>query len=181
MDLGVKNGTVRILEHDPKWADEASRMINHLKTFLTGDDFLDFEHVGSTAIKGIPAKPIVDIAVAIKDESVVEKYKDIMLENGFTFLGKVTDDNWMYHIGHKGQDDRTHHIHFVVAGTKRWILYLAFRDYLNANPDAAKRYADLKRSLSTTYANDRLVYRNMKDPLITQLDIEAMEWYKNNK
>ena len=96
MDLGVKNGTVRILEHDPKWADEASRMINHLKTFLTGDDFLDFEHVGSTAIKGIPAKPIVDIAVAIKDESVVEKYKDIMLENGFTFLGKVTDDQKNY-------------------------------------------------------------------------------------
>ena len=120
LDLGVVNGTVRLLEHNPCWKDEAERMIRELQTYLNGDDIFGFQHVGSTSIPGIPAKPIIDIAVAVRGEESVEKYRQVMEDRGFTYLGKVDTDDWMYYIGHPGKNDRTHHIHFITAGSRTW-------------------------------------------------------------
>ena len=176
LDLGVVNGKVRLLEHDPRWKEEAERMIRELRTYLNGDDIFGFQHVGSTSIPGIPAKPIIDIAVAVKGEETVEKYRPVMEARGFTLLGKVNTDNWMYYIGHPGQNDRTHHIHFVTAGSKAWDNYINFRDYLTANEGPRKEYEELKRKLSEIKANERKAYHDLKEPLIKRLIAEAREW-----
>ncbi|MBR2258873.1 MAG: GrpB family protein [Blautia sp.] len=178
MELGVVNGTVRLAEHDPAWAEEAARMIAHLQEILRDPDILEYQHVGSTAIRGILAKPIVDIAAAIRDYSVVERWRDRLEAEGFQYLGKVTDDDWMYHIGHPGRNDRTHHLHFVTAGSARWIKYVSFRDYLNAVPAAAERYGNLKRSLAETLAGERKQYHAAKVSLIDELEAEAFAWWE---
>ena len=138
------------------------------------------QHVGSTAIEGIPAKPIIDIAVAIESPASVERYRAALEAEGFTYLGKVTDDDWMFHIGHPGRNDRTHHVHMITAGSRRWVLYLAFRDYLNAVPEAAKLYGDLKRELSGTMGDQRKLYHDKKAPLIDRLEADAFAWWEAN-
>ena len=178
MELGVVEGTVRLAEHDPAWADEAKRMIAYLKEILVGQDIYDYQHVGSTSIRNIPAKPIRDIAVAIKDESVVEKCRKSMTDAGFQYLGEISADDWMYFTGHPGQNDRTHHIHFVTAGSEAWIYYLAYRDYLNADQEAAAKYAALKRELTEKYKDQRRTYHEMKVPLIEELQKEAIRWWR---
>ena len=99
-----------------------------------------------------------------------------MEARGFTLLGKVNTDDWMYYIGHPGQNDRTHHIHFVTAGSRAWDDYINFRDYLTANEEPRKEYEELKRRLSETKANERKAYHDLKAPLIIRLIEEAREW-----
>lgn len=181
MELGVVEGTVRICEHDDAWAGEAQRTIEYYKELLKDQDISEYQHVGSTAIKGIPAKPIIDIAAAIKDESVVEKCRQTLLDAGYKYLGKVNDDDWMYYTGHPGQNDRTHHLHLVTEGSLQWLNYVAFRDYLNAFPEKAKIYEDLKRKLAATMADKRKEYHDMKIPVINQLQEESYVWWENRK
>lgn len=181
MELGVIEGTVRLAEHDPEWAEEAKRTIACLKDLLKGQEISDYQHVGSTSIISIPAKPIIDIAVAIKDESVVGKCEKVMTDAGYKYLGKIADDDWMYYIGHPGQNDRTHHIHFVTQGSDAWIGYLAFRDYLNANPAAAKKYEDTKRALAKELQNERKKYRDGKGVVVDELEKEALKWWNSKQ
>lgn len=177
MELGLVEGTVKLCEHDSEWADEAARTIEYLKQLLKDQDILEYQHVGSTSINGIPAKPIIDIAAAISDESVVEKCKDTFEAEGFKYLGKVQDDDWMYYIGHPGQNDRTHHVHLVTAGSRTWKAYIAFRDYLNTFPDEAKKYEDIKRKAAEQNINKRKEYHKMKSPVIDELEMKAIEWF----
>ncbi len=180
MELGVTEGIVMLAEHDPRWREEAAKMIQMLQGFLTGPDFLDFQHVGSTAIHGIPAKPIIDIAVAIREPEVVDRWRPAMEERGFQYLRKVTDDDWMFFIGHPGQNDRTHHIHFVTAGSERWDRYIYFRDYLNAAPADAERYGSLKRTLAVEMPSERRAYNAGKEGLILELEEKARRWRREN-
>ena len=180
MELGVTEGVVRLAEHDPRWHGAAEAMIRRLREFLTGSDFLDFQHVGSTAINGIPAKPIVDIAVAIREPEAVARWRSVMEEHGFQYLRKVTEDDWMFYTGHPGQNDRTHHIHFVTAGSERWDRYIYFRDYLNAVPADAERYGSLKRALAVEMPSERRAYNAGKEDLILELEAKARRWRKEN-
>ena len=173
MSLGLKRGTVRLEPHDTAWDDVAREVISLLWNVL-GGDAVDIQHVGSTAIPLIDAKPIIDIAVAVRQPEDLEGYDDMLEERGVIFRKTERDDDRFYVMG--DAESRSCHIHMVPADGKKWRNYIAFRDYLNVNPDAAGRYCELKRELAGRYADDREAYTEGKAGLITYLLNEARTW-----
>lgn len=149
--IGLERGTIKLINHEKEWEIEAQKTICRLYTIL-GSVARNIQHVGSTSIPAIKAKPIIDIAVA------VEKFEDVLaleveLKNdGFYYRPDASiNDQLLFACGsfYDGSGDlQTHFIHVVLADSMEWINYINFRDYLNTMPRVAKAYEDLKISLA---------------------------------
>ena len=177
MKIGLEVGTVHLETHNPIWEEMAKEMIVTLRNIL-GEDAKDIQHVGSTAIKTIKAKPIVDLAIAVESLDIALKHKDELEKNGIHYVGEINKGQVMYDIGNYDANVRTHHIHFVIADSSEWKDYLNMRDYLNAKPEIAAEYAHIKEMSATKYANNRKEYSNAKDSIIKRILKEAEEWRK---
>lgn len=151
--LGLKRGTVQLCEHEKEWEIEAQNTIARLKEIL-GDVIKDIQHVGSTSILTIKAKPIIDIALAVDDFDDILAYEKQLKDAGFYYRPNAQAsirDQLLFACGnyYDGTGDlQTHFIHVVLTGSMDWINYINFRDYLNKTPSAAKAYEDLKVSLA---------------------------------
>lgn len=132
--IGLKSGTVKLVQHQEEWHENAENVISVLKQLL-GDTALDIQHVGSTAICSIHAKPIIDIAVAVHDIKDILPYIEVLKQHNIFFHeGAVAGE--VFFVMEDG-DIRTHHIHIVNRNGTGWSNYISFRDYLNANPEKA--------------------------------------------
>lgn len=151
--IGLKRGTVQLCEHEKEWEIEAQNTIARLKEIL-GDVIKDIQHVGSTSILTIKAKPIIDIALAVDDFEDILSYEKQLKDAGFYYRPNAQAslrDQLLFACGnyYDGTGDlQTHFIHVVLTGSMDWINYINFRDYLNKTPSAAKEYEDLKVSLA---------------------------------
>lgn len=151
--IGLKRGTVQLCEHEKEWEIEAQNTIARLKEIL-GDVIKDIQHVGSTSILTIKAKPIIDIAVAVDEFDDILVYEKELKDAGFYYRPNAQAslrDQLLFACGnfYEGTGDlQTHFIHVVLTGSMDWINYINFRDYLNRTPSVAKEYEDLKVSLA---------------------------------
>lgn len=151
--IGLKRGTVKLCSHEKEWEFEAQKTISLLKSIL-GDIIKDIQHVGSTSIPSIKAKPIIDIAVAVDNFKSVLSLKQELKENGFYYRPSAQtslNNQLLFACGsyYDGMGElQTHFIHFVLTDSMEWINYINFRDYLINTPDAAKEYEELKISLA---------------------------------
>lgn len=145
MQLGLKRDEVKLVEYTPAWKDEFTRVKNELLQNVKLAEN-QIEHIGSTAIKDMPAKPILDILVGIADLNNVDESIFTGLKNcGFLRLkverpeeiifAKFTDHTY---------EEKTHYIHLVEYGSQLWTNFIFFRDYLNANDIARKKYLEIK-------------------------------------
>ena len=166
--LGLKKGAVKLYDHEQEWEFEAQNTIFLLKSIL-GEIIVDIQHVGSTAIPSIKAKPIIDIAVAVNDFNNFLKHENELKINGFHYIPTNENSQLLFACGtyYEGTgDNQTHFIHVVLNGSMQWINYINFRDYLNINIDLAKEYEALKIALSKS-AKDRTEYTLGKHEFIT--------------
>lgn len=151
--IGLKRGTVKLCEHDKEWEVEALNTISRLKKIL-GNVIKDIQHVGSTSISSIKAKPIIDIAVAVDDFNDILAFEEALKNDGFYYrpnAGASINNQLLFACGsyYDGTGElQTHFIHVVLNNSMEWINYINFRDYLNSTPSAAKEYEDLKMSLA---------------------------------
>lgn len=151
--IGLKRGTVKLCEHEKAWEIEAQNTMVRLKKIL-GDVIKDIQHVGSTSILTIKAKPIIDIALAVDDFKDILAYEEALKEEGFYYRPKAQaslGNQLLFACGsyYDGSGDlQTHFIHVVLTGSMDWIDYINFRDYLNSTPAVAKAYENLKVSLA---------------------------------
>lgn len=149
--LGLKRGTVKLCEHEKEWEIEAQNTISRLSKIL-GDVAKDIQHVGSTSILSIKAKPIIDIAVAVDDFNAVLTFEKELKDEGFYYRPQTDlGEQLLFASGslYEGTGDlQTHFIHVVRTNSMDWINYINFRDYLNSNPSVAKEYEKLKVSLA---------------------------------
>lgn len=151
--IGLKRGTVQLCEHEKEWEIEAQNTIARLKEIL-GDGIKDIQHVGSTSILTIKAKPIIDIAIAVDNFDDILAYEKELKDAGFYYRPNTLAalrDQLLFACGsfYEGTGDlQTHFIHVVLTGSMDWINYINFRDYLNKTPSAAKEYEALKVSLA---------------------------------
>ena len=173
--LGLKRGTVELLPHQPEWDAQACAAIALLKRLL-GDAAVDIQHVGSTAIPAIHAKPIVDIAVGVRALEDTLSHIESLERAGVLYRGEDHPSQQLFVMGNDERDIRTHHIHVVPWKGLAWNHYIAFRDYLNAFPEKAREYDALKRSLAARFADDRPRYTAGKQALIDRLLLEAETW-----
>lgn len=165
MPLGLKRGTVHLEPHDKQWDEIAAQTIKTLKSIL-GDDAIDIQHIGSTAIPAIKAKPIIDIVVGTTDFERIMSHNEQLENEGIFYRGSDVEHQVLYVIGDMEKDIRTHHIHVVKWNGTEWKNYIHFRDYLNANENMALQYQKLKEELESKYADDRVTYTNGKQDMI---------------
>ena len=149
--VGLQRGTVKLYDHEETWEIEARSTIARLKTIL-GDTARDIQHVGSTAILSIKAKPIIDIAVAVDDFANILAFEPKLKADGFHYRPNTNIENQLLFASgsyYEGTGEiQTHFIHVVRTDSTEWKNYIRFRDYLNCTPSAAKEYEDLKVALA---------------------------------
>jgi GrpB-like predicted nucleotidyltransferase (UPF0157 family) len=165
--LGLEKGFVRLLPHTEEWhqmfAEEKARLQDAIGEFVVG-----IEHVGSTSVCGIAAKPILDIAIAITDKATGEKCVAPLENIGYVYRGENGIPGRFYFV--KGSSERrTHHLHMLLAGSDELRNHLAFRDYLLQNSDAAAEYDRLKKELANKYGNDRDAYLDGKAEFVEKI------------
>lgn len=177
--IGLKRGTVRLVPYMTEWQNEASKAINMLKNILK-DDAVGIEHVGSTAIKDISSKPIIDIVVGVKNFYDIIKHNDELRENAVVYRGSDNENQLLYVMGDFSKDTRTHHIHVVIWNDKEWNDYIRFRDFLNNNKEYARAYEDKKLELAKIYADNRGEYTLKKNDMINEILSKARERNKKN-
>lgn len=154
--IGLNRGSVRIVVYQPTWRflfeEEAARLRAAL-----GERLLQVEHIGSTAIEGMSAKPLVDIMGAIRGLADVEALVPLVEALGYDYKRDDPRPNRAFFA--KGPPSRrTHHLHLAELGTAYWEESILFRDYLRKHSEAAKAYAELKRRLAGEYPGDRGSY-----------------------
>ncbi|MEA3188229.1 MAG: hypothetical protein QOD99_2059 [Chthoniobacter sp.] len=160
---------VRIVAHDSRWAAqfvaERSRLLNLLPGHLTA-----LEHIGSTAVPRLAAKPIIDILAGVSSISEADALLEPLYAQGYEtsaeFNATLPDRRWlMRHAFGR----RTHHLHLVVFGGPQWVLHLQFRDLLRADAAIAARYERLKQELAEQYRRDRDAYTHAKTAFINEV------------
>lgn len=173
--LGLKRGTVVLYPHRMQWDETAQETIRLLNELLK-DVAIDIQHVGSTAIRNVCAKPIIDIAVGVRSLEAMKPYIALLEQNGVIFRKEDVSEQLLFVIGDMEKEIRTHHIHVVQWDSAAWNNYINFRDYLNAFPECAKEYDVLKKKLASEYADNRGVYTAGKHDLIDKLLKQAYLW-----
>ena len=156
--IGLKRGTVKLFNHEKGWELEAQITIFRLYKIL-GTVARDIQHVGSTSILAIKAKPIIDIVVAVDDFKDVLALESELGNDGFYYRPNVNiKDQLLFACGSYYDGTgylQTHFIHVVLTNSMEWTNYINFRDYLNKMPTVAKEYEDLKTSLAAATPVDK--------------------------
>ncbi len=163
--LGVREGEVRLVEHDPAWAGCFRRERLRLRRAL-GPRLLAVEHIGSTAVPGLPAKPIIDLAIRVRRFRNLPSLIHLLAALGYRHQGEHGLPGRQFFV--RG-DPVTHHLHVVAARSPHWAVWLALRDRLRADPAARARYAAGKRRLARRFAHRRADYTRGKTPLVQAL------------
>ena len=134
---------------------------------IFGDLAIEIEHIGSTAIKGLSAKPIIDIAVGINKLEDFEKVKNELKKDPYS-IKEYSDDGEI--LIRKGtEDNRTHFIHVMEINSKRYKDTIIFRNYLRKHEEAMKEYESLKKELARKYADNRKMYTSSKNEYIKKI------------
>ena len=170
------DGTVEVVDHDPAWPGrfEAERAL------LVGAAprlFLSVEHVGSTAIPEMPAKPTIDIlAIAPSVEGVLD-HRPLLAAAGYDHRpGSFPEDDRHLFFRKVRDGNRVAHLHVHEPGSPQVDEYRLFLAFLRADTGAAARYAALKRDLAARYADRRQYYVEAKHAEVDLLMIEARRW-----
>lgn len=159
--IGLKRGTVKLLPHNPKWSDLFEREKKILLNALDGL-VVDIQHIGSTSIPGIPAKPIIDISIGIKSMKNSRDFIKIFEDLGYEYRPDFGGPNIQLLFVKGPEEKRTHYIHLMKYNGGIWKNDLIFRDFLRRNKARAEEYAELKKELAKKFANDRTNYTASK-------------------
>jgi GrpB-like predicted nucleotidyltransferase (UPF0157 family)/SAM-dependent methyltransferase len=161
--LGLERGSVRVVAPDPAWPALYRAEKERLAACIAEADLapLIFEHVGSTAIPGLVAKPIIDLMAAYEAEADPRVYFDALRDAGYEHRGpQGAPERELFVRGSAAR--RTHHLNLARAGGTFWHDHLAFRDRLRREPEAVAAYSALKRRLAAEHATDRGQYTAAK-------------------
>lgn len=170
--LGVKRGTVTLSPYDPEWEFEFEKekalLLEHF-----GARIKAIEHIGSTAIPGIPAKPIIDMNIAVDSIDEIDDFIAGLQQLGYEYIPERRYADRQFFP--KGPAEcRTHHLNLVELESETgWKNALRFRDYLRTHTDAREAYRILKETLAEQYANDREGYTEQKSAFVHSILAKA--------
>lgn len=152
--------------------EEEAKLIDH----IMGSEILEIYHIGSTSVRGLMAKPIIDIMPVVKDISQIDRFNSAMVAIGYEPKGENGIIGRRYF--QKGGDMRSHHVHIYESGSSEIERHLAFRDFLQVHEGIAKQYGDLKKELSLRFPYDIQSYIKGKERLVIEIEQKALVWYR---
>jgi GrpB-like predicted nucleotidyltransferase (UPF0157 family) len=170
-EAGAGGERIRVVSYDPLWPSlfdaEAARLSHAL-----GEIAVRIEHIGSTAVPGLAAKPVIDIQISVEALEPPTPYSGPLESTGY--------GNWrdVHEPDHRFCRDkpRRHHVHLAVAGGDLEPLRPLFRDYLVAQPQVARKYGELKVNAAATHGHDRDAYTLSKSEFIEEALSNARVW-----
>ena len=170
--MSTQEAPVEIVAYDSSWpelfAREAVLLHSTLNRWLAGP----IEHIGSTAIPGLAAKPVIDIIAAVRTLESSRSAIDALGDVGYCYAPyRAEQEHWFCK---PSPAVRTHHLHLVPFESEQWRGAIAFRDYLRANAQIAADYERLKRNLARQYQFDREAYTEAKAPFIDRVTSLAL-------
>lgn len=150
---------------DPSWPkrfrEEASRV-----EALFREQHVELHHIGSTAIRGIHAKPVIDMLLLASDIEIVDRASAAMVGLGYEAMGEFGIAGRRYFRLNNAEGIRTHQLHAFARGSDDANRHLAFRDYMNRHLSIAEEYSRLKQQLAGQHPNDMAAYMDGKDAFI---------------
>lgn len=165
---------IEVVDYRPEWETMFKEESKKIKKIL-GKNCVGVYHIGSTSVKGLPAKPIIDIMPVVKDISLVDAHNGEFEALGYECRGEFGIPGRRFFA--KGGDNRTHHIHIFEQSNQTDIQrHIAVRDYLNAHSDTAAEYAALKKQLAAEFPFDNDGYCDGKDEYMKSLEEKALHW-----
>lgn len=192
-------------EYNPIWKEQFESIKKELEKSI---GFLqpEIEHIGSTSVEGLSAKPIIDMMIGVRNETELDQIPPLLLGKDYVyyekyneempyrrFFIKLTDKPQILgfpEIIHPGDEIpeelhnhqlRIAHIHTIPTSSEHWLRHLAFRDYLRSHPKVKEEYQQLKEKLSKREWIDGNDYNDGKDPFIKREEENAIRWYLNNQ
>ena len=164
---------VIITDYDPQWPvlfeEERDKILS-----VVGHIIVAIEHIGSTAVPGLGAKPIIDIMVAVRRLVDARECIEPLKSVGYEYMPEYEAEMPERRYFHKGSPGgRTCHLHMVELARDFWERHLLFRDYLRTHPDVSRQYCRLKKELAAKYGSDRAAYTEAKTQFIRSVEDQA--------
>jgi GrpB-like predicted nucleotidyltransferase (UPF0157 family) len=164
--LGLERGLVKLEPYNEKWSklfdEERELLSSRLKELI-----IAIEHVGSTSIEGLFAKPIIDIAIGVSSLDVIIELKEIVKALGYVEVPVSIEGK---HVFARYKEKKiTHFLHVMIYNQNLWIDQISFRDYLRSDLDAKIEYIKLKEELANKYPNNVISYTNEKKKFVDNI------------
>jgi GrpB-like predicted nucleotidyltransferase (UPF0157 family) len=177
---------IEIVPYREEWQEEFRALAARLREGL-GDLALRIDHIGSTAVPGLPAKDVIDIQVTVASLEPAEPIREGLARTGFVLRDDIGDDHrppgeegpeedWLKRFAREAPGEKRTHIHLRRQGRRNQRYALLFRDYLRAHPLMAEAYARLKVQIAHFHHDDRDAYVEIKDPAVDLIALPAEEW-----
>lgn len=192
-------------KYNPSWKKQFTSLKNELEENL-GFLHPEIEHIGSTSVEGLSAKPIIDIMVGVQNENDLDAVPPLLQGKNYVYYDMYNKDMpyRRFFIRLKDQPQnlgfpeiifsendipeklhdhslRIAHIHVIPVSSEHWLRHIAFRDYLRTHPDVKDEYQQLKENLSKKEWYDGNDYNEGKDPFIKREEQKAIQWYLNRQ
>ena len=165
---------VRIVAYDPEWRVQAGEELRRLKEVL-GAVAVRLEHIGSTAVPGLAAKPIIDLQLSVVAIEPRARYVEPLERLGYLFAPSPESPD-RHFFAKPPERPRSHHLHVCEVASDHELRHLVVRDFLRTHNDEAARYAVLKREVVARHPQDRLAYIAAKDAYVAGLEERALAW-----
>ena len=170
-----RNEPVAIVEYDALWPKMFAWISTRLAQGL-GDRAVRIDHVGSTSVPGLAAKPVIDVQISVPDAEDDAAYLAPIEAEGFEMRWIETGHRY---LRPPPELPRLWQVHVCSAGGEWERVHILFRDYLRSHPDAAADYVAVKREMAEKHRLDAIAYNDAKGPFIVGVVAKAEEWAKN--
>jgi GrpB-like predicted nucleotidyltransferase (UPF0157 family) len=172
--MDVTRAPVEVFDHDPQWP----KMFDREKTLILnalGNKVISIEHIGSTSVPGLGAKPIIDIMVSVRVLSDAKRCIRPLESIGYEYVPEYEDSIPERRYFRKGPNkpNKHYHLHMVEYDGELWKRYLLFRDYLRTHPQTASEYFKLKKRLAVKYRLNREGYTDAKASFVASVISKA--------
>jgi GrpB-like predicted nucleotidyltransferase (UPF0157 family) len=164
--VGLVRGAVELRPYDPAWPHWFER--ERAELLADVPQLLEVEHIGSTSIPGLEAKPIIDMQASLRSLSDWPRVVPRLVERGYTFMAERVYESRIF-LPKGPAESRTHYLSLIEADSEEWPARTRFRDALRSDPALRQEYQHLKRRLLREHAYDRPAYTDAKSAFVAQV------------
>lgn len=172
--MNKRKQIIEVVPYDNNWPKQFAQESQCVRNIFS-EIFIEIHHIGSTAVDGLAAKPVIDMILVVADLHKVDQYNVLMGKLGYEAWGEYGILGRRFFV--KGEAKRTHHIHTFEQGSEHIVRHIAVRNYLQKNPKVAEEYAALKIKLAKHYKDNRRAYVIGKQDYVKILEQKAIVWF----